>query len=268
MKKRVVLITCNPGLVARFLEETEDRLEQIGVTVPLAILIYPSMRFKDRLRDLRRTIRRQARIIGISQAEHLIHHFGYRWFKRSHTKAQVSHRVARLKERLEVVRAESANDRAVVELIRGGNFDFGMIFGADQLSGQTLEDMDIPLFNTHLSDPAFARGRPPIIWEILDDRDSIHITLHQVVERLDGGDVMLQNEVAIDWRATLDETLHFTRERADRFIIEQWMDGIERICDDSATFRSVPAGPLRTTPTIPQLLKARRICRKKWEAAE
>lgn len=267
VKRRIVLITPMPVLVLRFLQDAADRLNRLEVSVPLVIKIYPSMRFTDRIHDLRRNIRLQARINQVSETAQLIHHFGYRWFNRSSRKASFESSIEQLREVCRVVEVESANDQDAVTAIREGNFEFGILLKADQLSRRTLDVVGLPLFNIHYSDPAFVRGRPPVFWEILDNRDHITITLHRVSLQLDAGAIVLQYDVPIVWRRTLRETMRATLQHARGVVIETLMTGIEKLCDGSAEFRLAEPGPLRTTPTISQVLQAEAICRRRFARA-
>jgi methionyl-tRNA formyltransferase len=120
------------------------------------------------------------------------------------------------------------------------------------------------LFNLHLSDPAFVRGLPPILWEVLDGRDSIVLTLHRLTSTLDGGDVIHQQAMPIVWQPTLGATLRATRATFDRAIPGVFERGLRQILDGTARPRPIVPGPLRTMPSAGQLLEANRICRKRW----
>ena len=219
------------------------------------------MRLPDRLRDLRRVIRRQAAINRTAQAAQLIHHVAFRWLARAANDGSLAASIEVLRRGRRVVEAESGNAPVVVDALRNSGCALGVIVGADVLTRHTLEAVELPLLNVHLGDPAFVRGQPPVFWEILDRRTSITLTLHHVIPQLDAGAVVLQRESPIVWGPTLGETMRRTRERASAEIARLVSDGIRRMGDTEAQNRPRAPGPLRTTPTVWESFRADRLCR-------
>ena len=101
---------------------------------------------------------------------------------------------------------------------------------------------------------------------MLAGRDEVVPTLHRLTATLDGGDVILQQVVPVAWRPTLRGTLVATHARLMATMPAIVEAGLRGIVDGSARPRAIVPGPLRTTPTIGQLMAAARICRARAAA--
>jgi methionyl-tRNA formyltransferase len=175
--------------------------------------------------------------------------------------------LARLREGHRVLEATSVNDPAVVAALRASDVALGVVLGCDVFSRRTLDALAFPLYNLHLGDPAFVRGLPPAFWEVLAGRDEVRPTLHRLTATLDGGDMILQETVPVAWRPTLRGTLVATHARLMAAVPAMVETGLRGILDGSARPRTIVPGPLRTTPTIGQLVAAARMCRARAAAA-
>ena len=259
MSQRIALVTSNPLLVHRFVEDHALHRE-LGIEIPLAVHIQPSMRFLDRLRDLRRTIVRQARINKTNVVAQFLHHFAYRPVARIATSGAMEPAVRSLAAGRRILQSSSVNDPAVAEAVAAEGCSLVLVVGSDVLSRRTLTTLPRSIYNVHYSDPAFVRGLPPVFWEIIGGRESIQLTFHELTSALDAGPVVAQREVPIVWRLTLEETLLSTRDATVPALSEVLADGILKVRSGASQTHSVPAGPLRTTPTVTQIREARRIC--------
>ena len=128
---------------------------------------------------------------------------------------------------------------------------------------RTLDALALPLFNLHLSDPAFVRGIPPVFWEVLAGRDTVVPTLHRLTATLDGGEVIHQQACPIAWRPGLRETIDATHARIAAAVPAILEEGLRRILDGTAQARAIAPGPLRTTPSRRQIREAQRRCRER-----
>lgn len=276
--KKIVLLSSMSSTPHLFITAGSDRLPALGVKVPLLISIHPSMKLLDRVRDLRRAMKSQSKINHTSPLVQLLHHFWYRRINVTESDASLnsgqvgsgqagSGRVNRA-EFKQIVNVFSANDDLVIQRIRELDCDMGIVLGSDVISRRTLDAIGIPLFNVHFSDPAFVRGRPPVFWEILDQRDTISLTLHRVTPELDAGDVLLQRKVPIHWQPDLKETILQTRRATTSPLLELLFEGLGQLIDGSAQFQTSPAGPLRTTPTFRQMIRAQRICAQRYKNSQ
>jgi folate-dependent phosphoribosylglycinamide formyltransferase PurN len=264
MTHRLALVTSNPRLVHPFVAD-QVLHRALDLEIPVAIWVHPSMRLLDRLRDLRMTVRRRARINRTTATAQLVHHFAYRPVDRASTSGDLDAAVRELSNGRTMVETRSVNDDRVADAIHAAACAFAIIVGSDVLTRSTIGRLAMPLFNVHFADPAFVRGLPPVFWEILGGRDTIHVTLHELTGELDAGAVIAQREVRIAWEPTLGATIRTTREAATREVAQLLADGLARIGAGAATPRPAAPGPLRTTPTIREILEARRICRRRFQ---
>jgi len=145
-------------------------------------------------------------------------------------------------------------------------FALGVVVGGDVFCSRTLRRIDMSLYNIHLSDPHFVRGKPPIFWEVLDGRGEMKLTLHRVVLPLDAGPVVWQRAVPLEWDSSLIGTMRRTRRTLAHHIAEILFDALPAILNECAAARHVIPGPLRTVPTTSQILSAHRVCARRGRA--
>lgn len=268
MNRNIALITSNPSLVESLLERLEQ--EASGVRVAVAVFVHPGTALRDRIRDLWRLLVRRARINGTHPAAQFIHHMAYKWFSRGDgsrqpTPAQRAESresaYMRLATGRRLVQTKTVNHRDVIEAINQAQVELTVVFGADVFRRSTLAQLEAPLVNVHCSDPSLVRGMPPVFWEVRDNRDEIVITVHDLEPRLDAGAIREQRAVPIAWRPSLRETLAATRDRIDPAVGDLLSDAIPQILDGHAPRTSFDPGPLRTHPTLGEILRAERMCR-------
>lgn len=266
----LVLIISNPRLLGEFLSNRESRLHA-GIEVPLVLWVRPSMKFVDRLHDLRRTVLRRSRITGISPWMQLCHHFVWRCVSRAAQTASADMDDSSVEDALrqhhEVRIVRTVNSPEAMAALTERRFALGVVVGGDVFSSRTLRRVDMPLYNIHLSDPQFVRGKPPIFWEVLEGRGEMKLTLHRVVLQLDAGPVIWQRAVPVEWDSTLIGTMRRTRRTLAHHIAELLFDALPAILDESAVARYVTPGPLRTVPTTSQILRAHRVCARHGRAS-
>ena len=95
-----------------------------------------------------------------------------------------------LPEGLSISYVETLNDSNAVEQLQRLNFDCCIISGARRLSGAMLMLIEKTGVNVHMGIATEYRGLDTNLWAIYHkDFDNIGVTLHQVNEELDTGDV-------------------------------------------------------------------------------
>ena len=263
---RIALITSIPELVAPFVSAAGN------VAIPLAVLIRRRPILVQRLVDLRSAVRKQARINRTSRMVQIINRVAY--YRIASTAPPKGGNASDPGEALDLlsggrrfIEATSINDPSVMAALRDADCDLCLVIGGDVIKRETLASVPMRFINLHLSDPSFARGLPPVFWEIRCGRDEITLTLHDVTPELDAGPVLLQRNVPIDWRPTLAATIAATRESASRHAARLLMHALPRIGDGDLTGVVRPPGPLRTIPPLLDLARAVRVCRKRARSA-
>jgi folate-dependent phosphoribosylglycinamide formyltransferase PurN len=259
----LALVTSNPRLLGAFLEDRDRRID-MGIEIPLVLWVRPSMKFSDRLHDLRRTVVQRRRINGVPPWTQVLHHFVYRCVSRAALPAQPEADDASLEDALrrhhDVRVVRTVNAPEAIEALSDPCLALGVVLGADVFRRDSLQRIATPLYNIHLGDPRIVRGKPPVFWEIYEGLDEVTITLHRVVPRLDAGPVVAQRSVPIEWGATLVDTLRRTRRALPLNAAELLFDTLPSIVDGSASGTSIAPGPLRTNPTTRQAIRAHRMC--------
>jgi folate-dependent phosphoribosylglycinamide formyltransferase PurN len=261
---RVAVVTSAIALVDGFARDRELH-RRIGIEVPLVVRTHPSMRLADRLRDLRIGIERRARMTGRSRAAHLAEHFAWRAIHQSSLRGAVIPAFAPVDGQRRL-HALATDDPVVREALADVRADVAVVFGGSPIPRASLATIGVPMLNVHASDPSFCRGMPPVFWEVHAGLDSLTLTLHEIVARLDAGAVIAQRAMPIVWQRSLAGTLGATRDRMVAEVPRLLADGLAQVASGEARPRVVAPGPLRTLPTLGDIVAAHRSCVRRWRA--
>lgn len=103
------------------------------------------------------------------------------------------------------------------------------------------------------------RGGPPVFWELADGADDVGFTIHRIDAGIDTGPVLAQGSVPIERRPTLAGTLAATIPK----LHEASLDALELVLDagDVDGEPQPPGGRHRTTPTLRDYVRVRRLLR-------
>lgn len=77
------------------------------------------------------------------------------------------------------------------------NLDFLVRFGFGIIRGRVLDAPEYGVFSYHHGDLREYRGRPAGFWEFMQDADTVGVTLQQLTDVLDGGNVIQIEEFEI-----------------------------------------------------------------------
>lgn len=261
---RVAVLTSAVGLVDGFVRDRELH-RRIGIEVPLVVSTHPSMRPADRLHDLRAGIERRARMTGRSRTAHLVEHFAWRILNQASMRGVVMPAATPVAGQ-RWMNALATDDPAVRDALADVRADLAVVFGGSPIPRASLDAMRVPMLNVHASDPSFCRGMPPVLWEVHAGLDAMTLTLHEIVARLDAGAVIAQRPMPIVWERSLVGTLRATRQRMMLEVPLLLADGLAKVVSGEARPRVVAPGPLRTLPTLVEIVAAHRRCARRWRA--
>ena len=262
--KRVAVVTSAISFVDGFVRDRELH-RRIGIEVPLVVRTHPSMRLADRQRDLRTAIARRARMTGRSRAALLVEHFAWRAVQDASLRGTVIPEFTPVDGQRRM-QALATDDPSVLTALADVRADLVVVFGGSPIPRASLEAIGVPMLNVHASDPSFCRGMPPFFWEIHAGRDSATLTLHEIVARLDAGAVIAQRTMPVVWGRSLAATLRATRERMVAEAPLLLGDGLAKVVSGEARPHVVAPGPLRTLPTIGEIIAAHRVCVRRWRS--
>jgi methionyl-tRNA formyltransferase len=182
----------------------------------------------------------------------------YKSFMRA---APNSGEVAKAPPSLAVVRVGTLNSREAVDVVKSRGCDLVCLMGTRIISKETLAALGIPVVNIHSSDPAFVRGGPPVVWEILDKRTSITLTVHEVVEKLDSGAILRQKNHPIVFAGGLGRTVAGTMLAAKPLVAQLFYEVLVDYQRGAVERTEFAPGVLRVTPPIAATVRADCLCR-------
>jgi peptidoglycan/xylan/chitin deacetylase (PgdA/CDA1 family) len=95
------------------------------------------------------------------------------------------------------------NSSDAAELIRTWGADLGIAVSAPLLRPQVFDAPRLGSLNIHRGRIPEYRGMPVAFWELYDGATEVACTVHRVVERLDAGDILLEETVPVPAHATV-----------------------------------------------------------------
>lgn len=183
-----------------------------------------------------------------------------RWYRDDVAEALRLEPLGTLAERCGVAlhRAPQLNGATTIELVRGADADLGIVLGTTWLSPRVFELPRRGMINVHHELLPEFRNAQSVIWSLHEGRQTTGFTIHRIAREIDAGDVLWREEVPIEFRETLGETVTATcvalyTRSAERLVEVVW--DFDRL---AAAAR--PQGPGRsfTTPTWREYRRIRR----------
>jgi hypothetical protein len=235
-----------------------EALQKQGIEIAVAVLDEVEEKRKNRLRHAWNVAARQARVAGCSVPAMLARIVVYKFLTRSRGTASGTMSPPGT---VAAVRVKTLNSLEAVDAVKSRGCELVCLMGARIISRDTLEGLGLPVINIHSSDPAFVRGGPPVVWEVLDRRDSITLTIHEVIERIDAGAILRQAAHPICYAGGLRKTVGSTMETAKREVAALFYQALLDYRRGRLLWTQFVPGELRVTPSIVDTLRADRMCR-------
>lgn len=134
---------------------------------------------------------------------------------------------------LEVFQPENINSQESIEKIRGLNPDFIVVVAFGQILKKEL--LDIPKYsciNVHASLLPKYRGAAPINWSIIKGEKETGITIMEMAEGLDSGDMILKETIKI----RQEDDYPILHDKLSRLGSELLIEALEMIVKEEAVF--------------------------------
>ena len=174
------------------------------------------------------------------------------------------HVTYKLSKQVQVVDVDNVNSQECVSVVRQYGADVICLMGTRILNEATLSSFDgIRIINIHSADPRFMRGSPAVFWEILDGRYSIQLTIHEVVSKLDAGNILMEREIPIKYRCTLGATVNSTMSYAVTISADLFRDVLIAIKNDNCVGLNFDPSKIYVTPSVVQTIIASIACLKR-----
>lgn len=261
---RFTIFCSSLSLPSVFLRSEREGLEALGIQVGGVLLDANRDKVAHPFRHAWRIARRQGRIAGVSTPLALARKVG--WALARSSGRGFSDRAAApvIEPVVDPIVVPTLNSEAAIRAVRDHGSRVVCLMGTRIIKKEILSALaDVTFVNLHSSDPEFVRGGPPFVWEILAGHDRAVLTVHRAVERLDAGEIYAQADVPISFRRSLGATLTATSTRAEPVAAGLFAEVLRGLATGTAEGRDFEPGPLRVTPSIAQMIRADRICRRK-----
>lgn len=116
--------------------------------------------------------------------------------------------------------------------LNGKKYDFAISFRYQyKLEKEFLDYFGSKIINLHISYLPFNRGRDPNIWSFID-KTIKGVTIHQIDEGIDTGDIILQKEIKFDHNK---ETLSSSYNKLINAIENLFIDNCDKILNQRIT---------------------------------
>jgi peptidoglycan/xylan/chitin deacetylase (PgdA/CDA1 family) len=161
-----------------------------------------------------------------------------------------------------ILHVGSLNDGAAAAMVRDQDCDVVCLMGTRILTARTLSDLGRPAINIHSSDPGLIRGGPPVVWEVLGGLNAATLTIHEVVPEVDAGRILIQQAHEISFSGGLGRTVARTMENGLDPVAGLFEAALRGLQAGTIVPQDFVPGPFRTIPSIREMIKADRICRR------
>jgi len=113
----------------------------------------------------------------------------------------------------ELIYAQSVNTNDFVQQVKEVDIVFS-IAASEIFQSTLLNAPKYGCFNIHSGPLPNYKGMMPVFWQMLNGEKKIGITIHKMVEKLDAGEIVLQDFVDISDVRSLDEAIKSTKKHA------------------------------------------------------
>jgi hypothetical protein len=257
---RYAVFTSAGGAIApAFLSRAAARLESVGIELGCVVVDQNVLKQSRPLSYSWRISRRRARLSGCTPVTAFIRGALYRLMVQSGTPSKDTPEP----RPHPALRVASLNDGRAAAYVAAQHCDVVCLMGTRILTRATLEAIGRPVINIHSADPAFVRGGPPVVWEILAGRDSIVLTVHNVIEEVDAGGLLVQKEHPISFSGGLGSTVGTTMAAAVGPVSELFERALLGMRDQFITATAFTPGTFRTVPSVAEQIRAEVVCRRR-----
>jgi hypothetical protein len=245
-----------------FIKRLASRLRAEGIEIGCVIIDENRTRRTNPVDHLLMVAHRQAKVARCSLATSLLRLVVFRIWMNLRDASSAATR-ADLPQGLRVFRVPSVNSEEAIKAVHDSGCEATCLLGTRILTKPTIQELGHLILNGHASDPRFVRGRPPVLWEVLNGDTHICVTVHQAIEKLDAGPIFGQRHQPIIYSGGLAATVRATMEQALVVMTDLFGDVLIGAHANTITPVEFTPGPVRTLPAIYQLTRAEVLCRRR-----
>ncbi len=211
--RTLVITEADPIYVIELFEEFLRELPQDRIDVVAIAICRP---FHE---PLHRTARRMLSFYGpIDFSRLLLRWLGTRLRRRSI--AKLAHAAG-----LRVIEADSVNGTEFLRQAKSLDPDVIVSVAAPEIFKPPLLSLArLGAINIHSGRLPRYRGMMPTFWQLLNGEPHVTVTIHRMVERLDAGEIVLEERFPLEARDSLDRVIVGTKRLGGRMMIRTLLD--------------------------------------------
>ena len=161
-----------------------------------------------------------------------------------------------------VLHCDSVNDTSSRNFIHDIGADLGISLGNGYIAPRIFNTPALGMINIHHELlPAFQNAQP-IIWQIYHGSDTTGFTIHRIDRHIDTGDIILREELRMQFEETLKETV----QKNMALLMERSADALKNLLldFDSHSAKALPqaGGQSYTTPTYREFRRMQKAFEK------
>ncbi len=150
------------------------------------------------------------------------------------------------------------NNPRTIELMKSANADIGISLSNSYIPKKVFSVPRFGMINIHGEVLPDFQNAQSIIWQIYENRPETGYTIHKIDNKIDTGDILLQEKYPIQFQDSLENTVRVmvevTLEKAGKGLVKV-INEFERLSHDA---KPQGKGKTYTTPSIGQFLRMQR----------
>ncbi|GHB31300.1 formyltransferase family protein [Mongoliitalea lutea] len=152
-------------------------------------------------------------------------------------------------------RVESIQDPLLAELIGQQSIDLGLSLGNGYIPKRIFSLPRLGMLNIHHEELPAYQNAQSVLWQLYNKSKHTGYTIHQITSKIDEGDILYQEQVPIQFKDSLGETVSATY----ALLFEKSVEGLSKVLSDFDYFLSNSSpqgeGNKYTTPSLWQYLQ-------------
>lgn len=147
------------------------------------------------------------------------------------------------------------NSEETTDLFKSSGADIGISLGNSYISKKVFTAVPLGMLNIHHEILPEYQNAQSIIWQLYNKSVQTGYTIHKVSARIDGGDILLQETVPIQFKKTLSATIAYTSVE----LLRASAAGLVKVLQHYSRYEAsaIPQGKGKsyTTPSASQFLR-------------
>jgi methionyl-tRNA formyltransferase len=152
-------------------------------------------------------------------------------------------------------KVETVNSPKTLQFVQQLNSDLGISLGNSFISKKVFQSFPMGMINIHGEILPEYQNAQSIIWQLYNNSDTTGYTIHKIDDKIDQGDILLQEKQKIEFKKTLSETVSHNAQLISQNATKGLIELLKNFDQYYLNARKQHVGITYTTPSFWRFLR-------------